>query len=118
MKPNVIESMGEKLTISIGMYHNLRTAIELTCEDHEPFATFSSNIAEADLADDEFCVPTWKMPEELLNDMLASGKFADTGRTVATGHVIAPIWKIKCPDMLKAADDQRQKFKEMACGGQ
>lgn len=118
MKANVIEAMGEKLTIVIGTYHNLRTAISLVAEDHEPFATISTNIAHAELSHDEFCLQSWNMPAELISDLKVCGKFEDTGRTVETGMVEAPIWKITCPEMLQAAAGMREKFEAMANGGQ
>ena len=51
----------------------------------------------ASVAEDEFCVKTWSENEVLVAPMLATGLFEDAGRRVPSGHVVAPVWRIKDP---------------------
>lgn len=60
------------------------------------YAVFSVNLLSgAELDEDEFCVKTWSENADLVEPMMSTGLFVDTGRTKPTGYVIAPIWKIK-----------------------
>ena len=76
-------------------------AIQLVDDEDpsEPMATFSTNLVPygASVAEDEFCVKTWSENEVLVAPMLATGLFEDTGRRVPSGHVVAPVWRIKDP---------------------
>jgi len=99
----------EKLDMHINLYRNLRIAIQLTCENGEPWGALTCNIVNAELADDEVCVSVWNHSEELVAGYLASGQFVDTGRTVTTGHVQAPVWRVVCPELLEEAKNLRAK---------
>jgi hypothetical protein len=61
--------------------------------------TFSTNLVPsgARIADDEFTVKSWSENEELVEPMLATGLFEDTGRRVPSGYVEAPVWRLKDP---------------------
>jgi hypothetical protein len=39
--------------------------------------------------------------------MLATGLFEDTGRRVPSGHVVAPVWRIKDPANVPPVPGQR-----------
>lgn len=93
----------EKLDMHLSLYRNQRIGIQLNCEDGEPWGALTCNIVDADLADDEVCIPVWNHSEELVAAYLASGQFEDTGRAVTTGYVQAPVWRVVCPDLLEEA---------------
>ncbi len=51
-------------------------------------------------ADDEFCVKSWSENEPLIEPLLATGLFEDTGRRTATGYAVSPTWRIKDPQFV------------------
>jgi hypothetical protein len=69
------------LTFSYARYPNGRIAV-LLMEGLTRYGRLSTNIAEVDIAPDEFLVPTWNHDEEFLRRVLATGLFQDTGRRV------------------------------------
>ena len=62
--------------------------------------TFSTNLVPsgAPVAVDEFTVKSWSENEPLVEPMLATGLFEDTGLRVPTGFVEAPVWRLKNPE--------------------
>jgi hypothetical protein len=82
-------------------------AIQLVDDEDlsEPLAMFSTKLVPcgAAVAEDEFCVKTWSENEVLVAPMLATGLFEDTGRRVPSGHVVAPVWRIKHPANVPSA---------------
>ena len=75
-------------------------AVQLVGADTgEPLAVFSTNLAPygARIGNSEFCAKVWSENEGLVQPMLASGLFEDTGRVEPTGYVLAPVWRIKNP---------------------
>lgn len=84
-------------------YHsNGRMAVYLITPNGETLATISSNVVEADLEEGEFCVPVHNLDRKdpqfgksLLDDLVDSGLFEDTGRTIRSGFVVMPVWRIK-----------------------
>ena len=70
-----------------------------------PFATLSVNIPEHKLADDEVLVKTWSENERIIEPVLATGLFEDTGRRVPTGYCEAQVWRLT--DAAKAALAER-----------
>jgi hypothetical protein len=74
---------------------NGRLAIE--AHDHDgPFGMLTVNIPEADLADDEVCVKVWSENAYWVPQLLAKLKdrYIPTGRSVRTGFVSAPVYRI------------------------
>ena len=71
----------------------------------EPLATLSTNLVPygASLADDEFSVKSWSENEPLIQAMLDTGLFEDTGRRTPTGYAMSPTWRIKNPHHVPAA---------------
>lgn len=65
----------------------------------EPLATFSTNLVPygALIEDNEFCVKAWSENEPLVEPMLATGLFEDTGKIVPAGYGFAPVWRVKNP---------------------
>ena len=63
----------------------------------EPLGVFSTNLVPhgARVGDTEFCAKVWSENEPLVEPMLASGLFEDTGRVEPSGYVLAPVWRIK-----------------------
>jgi hypothetical protein len=61
--------------------------------------SFSTNLVPsgARIADDEFTVKSWSENEPLVEPMLATGLFEDTGRRVPSGYVEAPVWRLRDP---------------------
>jgi len=83
------------LIIYQSIYKNGRAAIFLE-EDGLPFATLSVNLPEHPLKEGEFPVKNWFENEEVTPFVLEHTElFEDTGKTVPTGHVQAPIWRFK-----------------------
>ena len=97
----VTTPFGEAL-IRVGRYP-AGGAIAVQLEDShtgEPLATFSTNLVPygARVADTEFCAKVWAENELLVAPMLSTGLFEDTGRTEASGYVLAPVWRIRNPE--------------------
>lgn len=90
----------DTLTLQPTLYANKRIAFRLMCEDGEPYGVLTCNIVEAQIEDDEICIPSWNLREDLLAGYLASGQFEETGKGAATGFVVAPIWRVVCPQLL------------------
>ena len=96
----VTTPFGEAL-IHVGRYP-AGGAIAVQLEDAntgEPLATFSTNLVPygACVADTEFCAKVWSENEPLVEPMLSTGLFEDTGRSEASGYVLAPVWRIRNP---------------------
>lgn len=91
-----------KYKFEAGLYGNGRPAIQVYDEDCSPYCTLSVNILSAELEDDEICVKAWDIPNDFMQMLLATGKFADTGRQVEAGYTSAPVWKIRCAELLSA----------------
>jgi len=74
---------------------NGRIAIGLM-EGGIPFGTISINLPEEEFGEGEFPVKNWSENEEITPFILAqTDLFEDTGKTVLTGFVEAPIWRFK-----------------------
>ena len=74
---------------------NGRVAIGLK-EGGIPFATISINLPREEFGEAEFPVKDWTENEEITPFLLEhTDLFEDTGRTVPTGRVKAPIWRFK-----------------------
>ncbi|WP_140637259.1 hypothetical protein [Methylibium rhizosphaerae] len=76
-------------------------AVQLLGSDTgEPLGIFSTNLVPygAQVGDTEFHAKVWSENEPLVAPMLASGLFEDTGRTEASGFVMAPVWRIRNPE--------------------
>jgi len=89
--------------LRIGLYDsNLRPAIQLVCaDDGMPYASLTVNLPDAALLDGEFCVAaSWNFPADLKAALLATGKFADTGRWAEACDRGEAIWRIACPELL------------------
>lgn len=89
-------------TILVGRYAaGGAIAIQLVAGDDptESMATFTVNLTAARrrLAANEFFVKTWSEHQRLVDPMLASGLFEDTGRREPCGYAVAPVWRIKDP---------------------
>lgn len=68
--------------------------------EQEPYGVLSVNLPEHNklLVDErEFFVKTWSENEPVIEPILKSGKFVDTGRRVETGFVLASVWAIVEP---------------------
>jgi hypothetical protein len=68
-------------------------------ETGEPYTVLSTNLRAygADVAKDEIAVKTWFENEHLVEAMLQSGLFEDTGRRVQAGFAEAQVWRFKSP---------------------
>lgn len=99
----------DNLIIELELYSNQRIAFRLTCADGEPYGALTTNIVEAEIAEDEICIPIWNLPPAIVDSYLASGRFQDTGMAVATGYVVAPIWRVICSEFLAKAKQLRAK---------
>lgn len=100
---------GEKLVFLPLLYTNGCIAIQISTDQGEPYATLSSNL-QVPLLDDEFCVATWNLPEEFQKAALATGTFEVTDKEFPTGHVVAPVWRLVCSEMLAKIAKQREEF--------
>ncbi|BDB30139.1 MULTISPECIES: hypothetical protein [Cupriavidus] len=89
--------------LRVGLYDsNLRPALRLVCaDDGMPYASLSVNLPEAPLLAGEFCVAAdWNLPADLKAALLATGRFADTGRGIEGCGQGGAIWRITCPALL------------------
>lgn len=89
--------------LRVGLYEsNLRPALQLVCaDDGMPYASLSVNLPEAPLLAGEFCVAAdWNLPADLKAALLATGRFADTGRCTEGCDQGGSIWRITCPELL------------------
>lgn len=87
--------------LRVHVYHtNQRTALSLVCgDDFEPYADLTTNVVHAQLADDEVFVASWNVPDDVLEALLETGWFVPV-RTLATGYVSGPVWKIQSAELL------------------
>jgi hypothetical protein len=77
----------------------------------EPLGVFSTNLVPygARVGDSEFCAKVWSENEPLVEPMLSSGLFEDTGRIEPSGHVLAPVWRIRNPQNVPPASRRRAR---------
>jgi hypothetical protein len=75
---------------------NDRLAIQAVCDDGETFGMLTVNIPEAELAPDEVCIKVWSENNSWVPQLLAQlgDKFIPTGRSVRTGFVSAPVYRV------------------------
>ncbi|MBK6616554.1 hypothetical protein [Ottowia sp.] len=68
--------------------------VQLTLLDGQPLTTFSVNLRPYGgvTARDEFHVKNWDGNEQLVEPMLATGLFVDTGRRTRCEYIEAPVW--------------------------
>ena len=88
---------GTELIVKLNTYRgNGRIAVSLVENDeiHSPYGMLSVN-TDAQLSRGEFVVKTWSENEGIAQAALDSGFFEDTGKQVACGFAMAPIWKLK-----------------------
>lgn len=73
---------------------NNRLAIQAV-SDGEPFGMLTVNL-DTPLADDEVCIKVWSENAAWAPQVLAAlkSKFIPTGRSVPTGFVTAPVYRI------------------------
>jgi len=96
LKNITFQLFGEKVHFETSHYlQGDRITILIKNDDGEPFATLTVNIPESVLAENEVIIKNWSENKAVARVAYATGVFEDTGRTVSTGHVSAPIWKIK-----------------------
>lgn len=93
-----IDFLGESVQIELvdTIYtDNGRRAIQVVCHEG-PFGMLTVNLPEADLADDEVCVKVWSENASWAPQVLAALKdrFIPTGRSVRTGFVEAPVYRV------------------------
>lgn len=93
---------GQSEIYSTRYLNNDRVAIYIKSTSGERLAVASSNVIEADLEEGEFCVPVHNLDRKdpqfgrsLLDDLVDSGLFEDTGKTVPSGFVVMPVWRVK-----------------------
>ncbi|WP_425953294.1 hypothetical protein [Ralstonia pseudosolanacearum] len=98
------------MTSTAMLYTDGRLAVQLY-DSEGPYCRLSVNILGSQLAEDEITVNAWDLDDELLQSLLASGKYAMTGRSVPSGYVEAPVWKILCPTLLEEARALRASMK-------
>ena len=69
-----------------------------TGPDAEPFMTLSVNSPDSVLGPDEFWVKNWSENEPMIEPLLRSGFFADTGKRQDFAFAMkAPVWRIVDP---------------------
>lgn len=92
--------------ITAELYSNLRIAIQVWEPSGEPYCRLSVNLPEAEVGDDEFCLNrevSWPIRQQ----MLATGRFVATERSVKAGFGASPVWKVACPALLQVVADKR-----------
>jgi len=90
---------GDEVTLEETVYGNGRRAIVASIRNEdgyiEPFGKLTINIPKSELEDDEIIVKDWSENVEFAEACYNTGLFEDTGKKVITGHIQAPIWRIK-----------------------
>ena len=87
---------GEPMTVQQSFYtHGGGIALVVVASDGIPFLTLTTNIAAARLLPGEFCVKVWSENEPYVADILASGRFEDTGKRIAAGFAEAHVWRMR-----------------------
>lgn len=94
---NVNSPIGNKIykvKLHEGKYQGGGVAILGYLSDGEPFATLTVNMPEHQhlLNKDEVFIKNWSENEAFARSALRSGYFLNTGKSVRTGFVEAPIW--------------------------
>ncbi len=85
---------GRVLHIAFDTYKdNGRIAVLVRTSDSQHFGVLSCNVKEAILLPDEFLAKVWSENEELV--LACAHLFENTGKTLITGHCVAPVWRIK-----------------------
>lgn len=83
------------VTVAVRLYTDMHVAVHLNAaDDGLRYASLSTNIRHAPIADDEFAVSSGLVPEDVCQALLGTGAFADTGRVIHSGHATFPIWRI------------------------
>lgn len=86
---------GEQLALGVvGRYSNGRMAVGAEDKNGHAYGVLSVNLPNAGLEKNEFCVKNWSEGIELADKAYATGLFSDTGKTVSTGWVKAPVWRL------------------------
>lgn len=86
---------GEQLALGVvGRYPNGRMAIGAEDKDGCAYGVLSVNLPNAELEKNEFCVKNWSESMEFADKAYATGLFSDTGKTIPTGWVKAPVWRL------------------------
>jgi len=73
---------------------NSRTALQIINEEG-PVGVLTVNLSDEPLLENELFIKTWGGNEMILQDVIATGLFVDTGKSASTGFVKAPIWSLK-----------------------
>ena len=83
------------VTIAVQLYTEMHVAVHLhAADDGLRYASLSTNIRHAPLADDEFAFSSGLVPQDMCQALLHTGAFADTGRVIRSGYATFPIWRI------------------------
>jgi hypothetical protein len=85
-----------KVKLVADKYHTGNLAIMGVCEDGEPFATLTVNMPQHQhlLEKDEVFIKNWSENEAFAQEALMSGFFCQWSKTVPSGFVQVPIWKV------------------------
>ena len=76
-------------------YPNGRIALQLIdAKEGDLFCTLTCNLPEVHLEDGEILIKNWSENGDVAKAAFATGLFGDTGLSVRTGFVEAPIWRI------------------------
>lgn len=102
--------MSENFLVSATLYQNKRIAIRLSYQDGEPYGVLTSNLVDAEIKDDEVCISSWNHPAELLTQLLGTGQFEDTGEWRVAGFADAPVWRVRCPELLAQVANLRARI--------
>ncbi len=98
MEIGQIETSYGMARIVLGRYASTGAlSVRLVEENGQPLATFSVNLKQngADVADTEFTIKDWSENSWLVEPMLNSGHFEDTGRVFKMDYITSPIWRLK-----------------------
>ncbi|MGC8213111.1 hypothetical protein [Ralstonia pseudosolanacearum] len=83
------------VTVAVRLYTDMHVSVHLSAaDDGLPYATLSTNIRHAPIADDEFPMSSGLVPEDICQALLDTGAFADTGRVIRSAKATFPIWRV------------------------
>lgn len=91
-----------RLTFKQARYENGRIAILMMSSLLTRYGTLTVNMPDIELEPDEIIIPVWNHPDDLLELILATGEFQDTGKRVfgeawseSVAGLEAPIWRVR-----------------------
>jgi hypothetical protein len=102
------EAYGAKLELRKTTYYMNKDRIALIAvriEDEKDYGVLTVNFHDAFLEEGEIAIRDWEENVEMARAVFATGFFENTGKTIKSGFVRAPVWKFKDPGTINKIPD-------------